>query len=193
MSKCVLPKIYIPLCIHAWTPMTLYLSSTRNNMALVRHVVYIYIGWRHRFLTIHTALMSVITYNISSFHATRLMRYAWLIVRILNKIRQRSIQGAVQHKHTYIRVHIMSLFPCFFQTISICEDWNSCCLSDHIVVTSTVITDINSHPVASEHRWLVKAPRWIHSVPDVSGRRSWRCGCQARLKNLHDVTNASHL
>ena len=37
------------------------------------------------------------------------------------------------------------------------------------------------HPVASEHRWLVKAPRWIHSVPDVSDRRSWRCGCQARL------------
>ena len=37
------------------------------------------------------------------------------------------------------------------------------------------------HPVASEHRWLVKAPRWIHSVPDVSGGRSWRCGCQARL------------
>ena len=37
------------------------------------------------------------------------------------------------------------------------------------------------HPVASEHRWLVKAPRWIHSVPDVSGKRSWRCGCQARL------------
>ena len=35
------------------------------------------------------------------------------------------------------------------------------------------------HQVASEHRWLVKAPWWIHSVPDVSGRRSWRC--QARL------------
>ena len=46
------------------------------------------------------------------------------------------------------------------------------------------LQDIHSlipHPVASEHRWLVKAPRWIHSVPDVSGRRSWRCGCQARL------------
>ena len=46
------------------------------------------------------------------------------------------------------------------------------------------------HPVASEHRWLVKAPRWIHSVPDVSGRRSWRCGCYARLWNLHNDTNA---
>ena len=33
------------------------------------------------------------------------------------------------------------------------------------------------HPVASEHGWLVKAPRWIHSVPDVSDRRMWRCGC----------------
>ena len=39
------------------------------------------------------------------------------------------------------------------------------------------------HLVASEHRWLVKAPRWIHSVPDVSGRRSWHCGCHARLWN----------
>ena len=48
------------------------------------------------------------------------------------------------------------------------------------------------HPVASEHRWLVKAPRWIHSVPDVSGRRSSRPGCHARLWNLH-VTNASRL
>ena len=27
------------------------------------------------------------------------------------------------------------------------------------------------HPVASEHLWLVKAPQWIHSVPDVSDRR----------------------
>ena len=49
------------------------------------------------------------------------------------------------------------------------------------------------HPVASQHRWLVKAPRWIHSVPDVSDRRSWRCGCYARLWNLHDVANTSHL
>ena len=49
------------------------------------------------------------------------------------------------------------------------------------------------HPVASEHRWLVKAPRWIHSVSDVSRRRSWRCGCHARLWNLHDVTNTSRL
>ena len=49
------------------------------------------------------------------------------------------------------------------------------------------------HPVASEHRWLVKAPRWIHSVPDVSGRRSWHCGCYARLWNPHDVTNTSRL
>ena len=47
------------------------------------------------------------------------------------------------------------------------------------------------HPVASEHRWLVTAPRWIHSVPDVSGRRSWCCGCYAWLWNLHDVTNTS--
>ena len=45
------------------------------------------------------------------------------------------------------------------------------------------------HPVASEHRWLVKAPWWIHSVPDVWGRRSRRCSCHARLWNLHDVTN----
>ena len=49
------------------------------------------------------------------------------------------------------------------------------------------------HPVASEHRWLVKAPQWIHSVPDVSDRRSWRRGCHARLWDLHDVTNASRL
>ena len=49
------------------------------------------------------------------------------------------------------------------------------------------------HPVASEHRWLVKAPRLIHSVPDVSGKRSWRSGCHARLWNLHDVTNAFRL
>ena len=47
------------------------------------------------------------------------------------------------------------------------------------------------HPVASEHRWLVKAPRWIHSIPDVSDRRSWRRGCYARLWNLHDVTYTS--
>ena len=32
-----------------------------------------------------------------------------------------------------------------------------------------VITVI-PHPVASEHCWLVKAPRWIHSVPDVLGQ-----------------------
>ena len=49
------------------------------------------------------------------------------------------------------------------------------------------------HPVASEHRWLVKAPRWIHSVPDVSGRRLWRRGYHARLWNLHDITNTSRL
>ena len=48
-------------------------------------------------------------------------------------------------------------------------------------------------PVASEHRWLVKAPRWIHSVPDISDRRSWRRGCHARLWDLHDVSNASRL
>ena len=29
------------------------------------------------------------------------------------------------------------------------------------------------HPVTSEHRWLVKAPRGIHSVPEVSGRQLW--------------------
>ena len=46
---------------------------------------------------------------------------------------------------------------------------------------------------ASEHRWLVKAPGWIHSVPDVSDRRLWRCGCHARLWNLQDVTNTSCL
>ena len=55
------------------------------------------------------------------------------------------------------------------------------------------ISYVIPHPVASEHRWLVKAPRWIHSVPDVSGRRSWRCGCHVRLWNLHDVTDASRL
>ena len=33
---------------------------------------------------------------------------------------------------------------------------------------------LTSYRVASEHRWLVKAPRWIHSVPDVSGRRTLR-------------------
>ena len=49
----------------------------------------------------------------------------------------------------------------------------------------------NPTPVASEHRWLVKAPGWIHSVPDVSGRWLWRCGCHVRLWNLHDVTNSS--
>ena len=49
------------------------------------------------------------------------------------------------------------------------------------------------HPVASEHRWLVKAPRRIHSVPDVSARWSWRRDCHARLWNLHDVTNTSRL
>ena len=37
------------------------------------------------------------------------------------------------------------------------------------------ITSLITHPVASEHRWYVKAPWWIHSVPDVSGRRSWPC------------------
>ena len=49
------------------------------------------------------------------------------------------------------------------------------------------------HLVASEHRWLVKAPRWIHSVPDVSGRQLWCCSCYAWLWNLHDVTNMSRL
>ena len=33
------------------------------------------------------------------------------------------------------------------------------------------INSVIPHPVASEHRWLVKASRWIHSVPDVSDRR----------------------
>ena len=61
------------------------------------------------------------------------------------------------------------------------------------LATGCGITSIIPHPVASEHRWLVKAPRWIHSVPDVSSRRSWRSGCHARLWNLHDVTNASRL
>ena len=28
---------------------------------------------------------------------------------------------------------------------------------------------LHPHPLANEHRWLVKAPRWIHSVPDASG------------------------
>ena len=41
------------------------------------------------------------------------------------------------------------------------------------------------------HSWLVKAPRWIHSVLDVSDRQSWHCGCLVRLWNLHDVTNTS--
>ena len=41
------------------------------------------------------------------------------------------------------------------------------------------------HPVASEHRWLVKAPMCIHRVPDVSDRRSWRLCCLARLWDHH--------
>ena len=49
------------------------------------------------------------------------------------------------------------------------------------------------HPVASEHRWLVKSPRWIHSVPDVSGRRSWRCGCHARLWKRVPFVNIAFL
>ena len=57
-------------------------------------------------------------------------------------------------------------------------------------VFSMVYTVI-PHPVASERRCLVKAPWWIHSVPDVSGRRLWHCSCYARLWNLHDITNTS--
>ena len=72
------------------------------------------------------------------------------------------------------------------------------CLIRHFVPEQLIciicrISQLIPHPVASEHRWLVKAPRWIHSVPDVSGRRSWRRGCHARLWNLHDVTKASRL
>ena len=65
------------------------------------------------------------------------------------------------------------------------------CIIHTLHITWHGITHLNPHPVASEHRWLVKAPRWIHSVPDVSGRWSWPCGCHARLWNLHDVTNAA--
>ena len=56
----------------------------------------------------------------------------------------------------------------------------------HFSNENILISIVIPHPVASEHRWLVKAPRWIHSVPDVSGRRSWRRGCHARLWNLHE-------
>ena len=55
------------------------------------------------------------------------------------------------------------------------------------------VLGIITHPVSSEHRWLVKAPRGIHSVPDFPGRRSWRCGRHARLWNLHDFINTSRL
>ena len=61
-------------------------------------------------------------------------------------------------------------------------------LTSFVVFTFTGVRTRIPYPVASEHRWLVKAPRWIHSVPDVSDRRSWRRGCHARLWNLHDVT-----
>ena len=56
-----------------------------------------------------------------------------------------------------------------------------------------VISFLIPHPVASEHRSLVKDPWWIHSVRDVSSWQSWRYGCHARLWDLHDVTDTSHL
>ena len=46
------------------------------------------------------------------------------------------------------------------------------CIWHRLLCKCVMINLIIPHPVASEHRWLVKAPRWIHSVPDVSGRRS---------------------
>ena len=56
-----------------------------------------------------------------------------------------------------------------------------------------VFSGVIPHPVACEHRWLVKAPRWIHGVPYVSDRRSWRCSCYARLWNFNNSTNQSRL
>ena len=88
--------------------------------------------------------------------------------------------------YIYIYLSIGDFEPLFNQITSfkMADD-----MSRNLVVLLVIIP----HPVASEHRWLVKAPRWIHSVPDVSRRRSWRCGCHARLWNLHDVTNTSRL
>ena len=33
-----------------------------------------------------------------------------------------------------------------------------------------IVSLLITHPIASEHRWLVKAPGWIHSARDVSGQ-----------------------
>ena len=77
------------------------------------------------------------------------------------------------------------IYKCFLKIKTL--NWMKFCL------LASGFISIIPHPVASEHRWLVKAPRWIHSVPDVSGRRSWRRGCHAQLWNLHDVTNTSRL
>ena len=49
------------------------------------------------------------------------------------------------------------------------------------------------HPVASEHRWLVKAPRWIHSVPDVSGRRSRRSHYDVKSQSFNPGLQYPHL
>ena len=57
--------------------------------------------------------------------------------------------------------------------------------------------NIIPHPVASEHRWLVKTPRWIHSVLMSRDRRSWRwlpCGIvesPRRHGHVPFVNNAS--
>ena len=57
------------------------------------------------------------------------------------------------------------------------------------LATGRGITLLIPHLVPGEHRWLVKALLWIHSVPDVSSRRSWCCICCAHLWNLHNITN----
>ena len=81
--------------------------------------------------------------------------------------------------------------------------WDAICIwGSHKYVTKSmpllipwllIIFLLIPHRVANEHRWLVKAPQWVYSVPDVSDRRSWRRSCHARLWDLHEVMNASRL
>ena len=68
-------------------------------------------------------------------------------------------------------------------------DWKFNSLANALKINHAILWLI-PYPVASEHRWLVIAPRWIHSVPDVSGRRSWRRSCHVRLWNLHNKTSS---
>ena len=46
------------------------------------------------------------------------------------------------------------------------------------LVMSWMSDYIFPHPVANDHLWLVKAPRWIRNVLD---RRSGRCGCHCGI------------